>query len=297
MVWMRLENVGVEFPIYGRRMSSGRVRANVGGEISPDARSRASISALRQVSLDLKEGDRIGLIGGNGAGKTTLLRVMAGIYEPTAGSVTTRGTVVALLGGALGMDMELPGYENIMLRGRMLGLTRKEIMARMDDIMAFTELEDFLHLPMRTYSAGMRLRLAFAITTSVDADILLLDEAVGAGDDAFKAKAQARLNRFIERAGILVLATHSTALMTQFCDQALWLDHGEMKKRGPVNDVIAAYKQSGAPQSKVDREAERRRRWRRRRQREKAAKEAAKAEAAKQKVRADAGRTETESQK
>lgn len=273
MVWMRLRDVDIDFSIYAglkSRRGAGEMRANVGGAIGSDHRDRTSIHALRDITLDLREGDRLGLVGGNGAGKTTLLRVMAGVYEPTSGSVVTRGRVVALFSGSLGMDMELPGYENIMLRGQVLGLTRKQVLAKMDDIVAFTELEDYLHLPMRTYSAGMRMRLAFGVTTAVDADILLLDEGVGAGDDAFRAKAQARLNQFIERAGILVLATHSTSLMEQLCDRAIWLDHGEMRADGPTNEVIAAYRTT-QPAPPVHPRIARRTRWRRRRAREAAA--------------------------
>lgn len=273
MVWMRLRDVDVDFSIYAglkKRLAGTEVRANIGGVIGADHRDRTSVHALRNISLDLREGDRLGLVGGNGAGKTTLLRAMAGVYEPTAGSVVTRGRVVALFSGSLGMDMELPGYDNIMLRGQVLGLTRKQVQAKMDDIVAFTELEDYLHLPMRTYSAGMRMRLAFGVTTAVDADILLLDEGVGAGDDAFRAKAQARLNQFIERAGILVLATHSTSLMDQLCDRAIWLDHGEMRADGPTSEVIAAYRTTQPPPPIHPRIA-RRTRWRRRRAREAAA--------------------------
>ena len=259
MVWINLENVGVEFPIYGgtsRSLKNSLLRAGSGARVARDAGDRAVVKALRGISLELREGDRFGLIGGNGAGKTTLLRTMSGIYEPTRGSITTQGTIVPLFGGNLGMDQELPGYDNIDIRGRILGLSRKEILARIDDIAEFTELGNFLHLPVRTYSAGMRVRLAFAITTAVDADILLLDEGLGAGDSSFRKKAQARLNKFIARAGILVVASHSESLMRRFCDRGLWLDHGEVKAIGPLEDVLAAYREANQKPRDAEAEAE-----------------------------------------
>lgn len=247
MVHVQLDNVSVDFPIYSgasRSLKNSLVHVGTGGRVATDARSRKVVNALRDVSISLREGERVGLIGGNGAGKTTLLRVMAGVYEPTKGVCTSLGNVVPLFGGALGMDPELPGYENIIMRGQILGLSRKEILRRIDDIVEFTELEHFLYLPVRTYSAGMRVRLAFAITTSVDADILLLDEGVGAGDESFTYKARHRLDSFIARAGILVLASHSSALMRRFCDKALWMDHGEARVFGPIDDVLAQYRES-----------------------------------------------------
>ena len=245
MTLLRLENVNVEFPIYGsssRSLKQSLFSAGTGGRLALDASERTVVQALTNVSLELHDGDRLGLIGGNGAGKTTLLRVMSGIYEPTAGSVVTEGYVVPFFGGSLGIDMDLPGYDNIMLRGRILGFSRREIKRRAEEIAAFTDLHDFLHLPVRTYSAGMRVRLAFAISTSVDADILLFDEGLGVGDAAFMTKAQDRLMSFVERSGLLVLATHSEQLMNRICNKAIWLNRGEIAAFGPVDEVMHRYR-------------------------------------------------------
>lgn len=250
MTYMKLENVCVDFPIYGgtsRSLKNSLVHVGTGGRLATDAANRKVVNALQHITLDVREGDRIGLIGGNGAGKTTLLRVMAGIYEPTKGAYSRLGHIVPLFGGSLGMNLELPGVENIVQRGRVLGLSSKQIKSQIDEIIDFTELEHFIHLPMRTYSAGMRVRLAFAITTAVDADILLLDEGLGAGDEGFRAKAANRLAGFISRAGILVLATHSASLMRQFCDQGLWLDHGEARMRGDMTNVLLQYREHTNP--------------------------------------------------
>lgn len=247
MVYVNLDGVSVDFPIYGgtsRSLKTSLVHVGTGGRLATGAGDRKFVNALRNVSLNVREGDRVGLIGGNGAGKTTLLRVMAGIYEPTKGVRSSVGNIVPLFGGSLGMDLELPGYDNIVLRGRILGLSNKQIKNQIEDIADFAELDHFLYLPVRTYSAGMRVRLAFAITTAVEADILLLDEGVGAGDEAFRRKAEERVDKFIARAGLLVLASHSKSLMKRFCDKALWLDHGEAKAFGPIDDVLAQYRAS-----------------------------------------------------
>jgi ABC-2 type transport system ATP-binding protein len=251
MTFMKLDKVSVDFPIYGgtsRSLKNSLVHVGTGGRLATDAANRKVVNALRNVDLDVREGDRLGLVGGNGAGKTTLLRVMSGIYEPTKGIYSSRGHIVPLFGGTLGMNLELPGMDNIVQRGRVLGLSAKQIQSHIDDIVAFTELEHFIHLPMRTYSAGMRVRLAFAITTAVDADILLLDEGLGAGDESFRKKAAERLAGFVSRAGILILATHSASMMRQFCDQGLLLDHGEVKMRGPIADTLRQYRDAADPE-------------------------------------------------
>jgi len=182
----------VDFPIYGgksRSLKSTVLRAATGGSIAADAADRVVVRALDHVSFDLNEGDRVGLVGHNGSGKTTLLRVLAGVYEPVSGSISVRGRVASMLSITLGMDTDATGYENIFLRGTILGLRKREIARMVDEVCEFAELGDFIYMPMRTYSAGMVMRLMFAISTNVQADSLLMDGWLGAGDAEFTEKA------------------------------------------------------------------------------------------------------------
>ena len=245
MACIRLDHVSVSFPIYTAGSRSIRARlmaAGSSGRIATDAASRVLVRGLEDVSAEIVHGERVALVGRNGAGKTTMLRVMAGIYEPVAGTATVEGKVAPLFEVALGMDPESTGYENIVLRGLYLGLSKAEIRAKADEIAEFTELGSFLSLPLRTYSAGMQARLSFAVSTCIDPEILLLDEGIGAGDAAFLEKARKRLNAFVARAGILVLASHSDTLVRQLCTRALLLDQGRIVACGPVDEVLARYR-------------------------------------------------------
>jgi lipopolysaccharide transport system ATP-binding protein len=238
-----LQNVAVEFPIYnasGRSLKKQLMRATTGGRVSGES-GRVIVKALENVSLTLQHGDRVGLLGHNGAGKTTLLRVLAGVYEPTAGLVAVKGKVTALFDVALGLDQEATGYENIFLRGMVLGIHRKQLQSAIDDIAAFTELGDYLHMPIRTYSTGMALRLSFGISTAVHPDILLMDEYFAVGDESFMKKAEARLNDLIKRTGILVFASHSLELIRRLCNKALVMNAGQITAIGPVERMIASY--------------------------------------------------------
>lgn len=238
------DEVGVDFPIYstsGRSLKRSLLSLTTGGKIGLSDGDRVGVRALDGISFRLEAGDKLGVIGHNGAGKTTLLRVAAGVYEPTIGMTTTIGRVGGLYDLTLGMDMEATGYDNIRIRGMLLGLTRDEIDARTPDIAAFTELGDYLHLPIKTYSSGMLLRLGFAVTTSVDLDILLMDEWVSVGDQSFQAKSEARLKEMVGRTGILILTTHALPLIEQTCNKCLWLEHGRMKAFGEVGEVIEAF--------------------------------------------------------
>jgi ABC-2 type transport system ATP-binding protein len=167
---------------------------------------------------------------------------MSGIYEPTRGSARIKGKVAPVFDLGVGMDPEISGYENIMVRGLFLGLTRKQMQSRVDDIAEFSELGDYLSMPLRTYSTGMRVRLALGVVTSIDPQILLLDEGIGAVDAAFLAKARTRLNALVERSGMLVFASHSDEFLVDLCDTAIWLDHGEIRAHGPLREVLRQYK-------------------------------------------------------
>ena len=244
-----LEKVSVSFPVYSsatRSIKNRLINSATGGQIRSNAGAGAKhmtlVQALQDIDLKLDSGDRIGLVGHNGAGKTTLLRVLAGIFQPNEGQVIIEGTTVPLFDISLGMDPESNGYENILLRGIYLGLTRTQIKARMDEIADFTELGDFLDLPIRTYSAGMQMRLAFAVSTCVAPDILLLDEGIGAGDAAFIKKASERLKLFMEKVSIIVLSSHSEELISRICTKALLLEHGRVIGAGTTAEILEQYR-------------------------------------------------------
>jgi ABC-2 type transport system ATP-binding protein/lipopolysaccharide transport system ATP-binding protein len=210
--------------------------------LTVDGRSKVVVHTLRDVSFEINDGDRIGLIGRNGAGKSTLLRVLAGVYAPTAGTLELSGHIVPLLNLGVGIRDDSTGYENIRICGLLLGMKHEEITAKTQDIAEFTELGDYLSLPIYTYSAGMRTRLAFGIATAVDPDILLVDENVGAGDAAFIKKAETRMNQLMERSSIVVLATHSNEMIERDCNKAILLDQGRVIAYGPSAEVVSEYR-------------------------------------------------------
>lgn len=244
---IQLRDVTVEFPIYGgssRSLKKTLVHYGSGGRISQDASDRICVQALRDVDLDFEHGDRVALVGPNGAGKTTLLRVLAGIYEPTVGTVRQEGRIVPLFDASLGMDIEATGYENITLRGLLLGLDAQQIRDRTEEIAEFTELGEYLAMPARTYSSGMQLRLAFAISTCIDPEILLMDEWIGVGDARFLQKAEQRMNNVVDRSSIVVMASHAEDLVLRLCTKAVYLEGGHVRAFGPVDEVLTAYKQN-----------------------------------------------------
>lgn len=244
MAYIELKNVTLNLPIYdvqGRSLKKQVLRMGRRNRIAEGNDGVIVVRALDGVTLRFERGDRIGLIGPNGAGKSTLLRVMAGIYAPTAGTVTCEGKAVPLLDISLGMDENSTGMQNIRLRGLLLGMTNAEIRKKQDEIAAFSELGDYLDLPIRTYSSGMRVRLAFAVSTAVNAEILLLDEVMGVGDVSFKHKAEARLEDLHSRAEIVVLAAHSNTQIRKVCNKALWMERGRIRAFGPVKEVVAQY--------------------------------------------------------
>jgi lipopolysaccharide transport system ATP-binding protein len=225
--------VVVEFPIYGaksRSLKTTLLHAATGGRLGRDAGDRVVVRALNGLSFEFNEGDRVGIVGHNGSGKSTLLRVLVGTYEPVSGSVKTVGRIASMLSVTLGMDMEATGYENIYLRGAIMELNPQQIDSLVDEICDFSGLGEYIDMPMRTYSTGMAMRLAFAISTSVAADIILMDEWLSAGDASFSEKAQGRLARLLDQAKILVLATHDEGLIRSTCNKILQLDHGDLVK-------------------------------------------------------------------
>jgi ABC-type polysaccharide/polyol phosphate transport system ATPase subunit len=241
---LSLDNVSVSFPIYhggSRSLKKSLLFRGSGGQLASDASHRITVEALRNVSMEFRTGDRVALVGNNGAGKTTLLRVMAGIYEPVTGVVKSRGRISPMFDISLGIDGDISGYDNIRLRGLILGLPAREIEERMADIAEFTELGDYLDIPVRTYSSGMMTRLTFAVATCFSPEILLMDEWILAGDAGFLAKAQHRVEAFVEQAGILVLASHSTEICRRWCNKAVWMERGEVKMAADISAVLDSY--------------------------------------------------------
>ena len=227
------ENLVVEFPTYSsvhRSLKKAVLHATTGGKLAQDSRHRVTVRALDGVTFVMKAGDRVGLVGENGSGKTTLLRVLAGAYEPVAGELEIRGRVGSLLDISMGIDDEATGYENIVLRGVMMGLSPGQVRERMREIAEFTELGEYLEMPVRTYSAGMRVRLAFAVSTSVSADILLMDEWLSVGDAGFNEKASKRLESLVEKSSALVIASHSPQLIARLCNRGIRLHRGKLQE-------------------------------------------------------------------
>ena len=237
MISIDLRGVSVDFPIYGaesRSLKKRLLNRRIGSHVSYGARHLVTIHALRDVSLKIRHGERVGLVGANGAGKSTLLRAIAGVFEPTRGRVRVEGRVTALFSLNLGIEADATGMENIVLRGLAAGLTRREIDRQAEEIAEFTELGDYLDFPLFTYSDGMKARLAFAISTAAKPEILLMDEWIGAGDAAFIEKARARLDAMVGDAGILVLASHNRTLLRRVCNRVVTLDRGRVEAGAPL---------------------------------------------------------------
>lgn len=242
-----VNNLCLKYPIYGantRSMKRSFLEFAIGGKLKEvNGSSIVTVDALSDVTFNLDKGDRLGLIGHNGSGKSTLLKVLSGIYQPTVGSVEVIGSVSSLLSVGVGMQPNSTGYENIRTRCLLHGYTKNETQRVIADIEEFAELGNFLGMPVKIYSSGMNLRLAFGIATAVTPDILLLDEVVGAGDAHFMAKAKTRLNNLVDKSNILVLATHSNDLIQKFCNKAIWLEQGKVKYFGETKEAIERYTQ------------------------------------------------------
>ncbi|HBK07150.1 MAG TPA: ABC transporter ATP-binding protein [Acetobacteraceae bacterium] len=240
---IEVKNLSVLFPLYhgSSRSLKKMVVAAASGRLAQDQQQRVVVRALTDINVHLESGDRLGLVGSNGAGKTTLLRVLAGIYEPVLGSLRVRGSLNALLDPNLGMNMELTGRENILLRGLYNGLPRSALPRLEEDVAEFAELSDFLDLPVRIYSAGMVVRLGFALATAIKPQILLMDEWFLAGDAVFMEKARMRLEEMVRGADILVLSSHQNEIVRQWCSRVLWLDQGKVLADGPADEVLNRY--------------------------------------------------------
>ena len=226
-----LNNLSISFPIYswhGRSIKHELVNYAIGGIIGSKSNIPTCVNALSNISLEINSGDKLAIVGHNGSGKTTLLRAISKIYFPTNGNIRVNGTLHSLIDIMLGVNFEATGIENIYLRGLLMGLSKKQIKSYEDEIIEFSELDKFINLPIRMYSSGMALRLAFSIAMVVKSDILIMDEWLSVGDLEFKTKAQAKLKEVINRTKILVIATHDHGLVEQICNRKVHLEHGEL---------------------------------------------------------------------
>jgi lipopolysaccharide transport system ATP-binding protein len=217
------------------------VSAATGGVLTAQRGGHISIEALKNLDLEISAGDRLGIMGHNGSGKSTLLRLLSGIYEPSSGKIERSGSIASLVDISLGINAESTGRENIFLRGKLMGLSKKEIDEKIDEIIEFSELGDYINLPVRIYSSGMLLRLAFSVSTSITADILIMDEWLSVGDGAFAERASNRLRELVDSSEILVIASHTRSLIEETCNKVVWLEHGVIKKVGPVDEIVPQY--------------------------------------------------------
>jgi len=249
--FIRVDHASVTFAVYTDRSKSIRhsfIAPKVGALFRKGQHEALSlVDALRDVTFELNPGDRLALIGHNGSGKSTLLRMLAGVYAPTAGSIEWQGSRHTIFDLSLAANAEATGIENILALGLLQGRSRREIVAKLDEIITFSGLEEYVNLPVRTYSTGMALRLAFAVTTCWQPEILLIDEVMGAGDAEFLVKAHQRLNEMMAGAGIVVFASHALTGLRQFCNKGLVLHHGGVSFRGTVDEAVAYYEGLLAP--------------------------------------------------
>ncbi len=241
---IKLSDVSVEFPVFNsssRSLKNRVLSVATGGKIERRTDRTVVVRGLDKVSFTLKDGERLGLIGHNGSGKTTLLRVLSGIYMPTQGNALIEGHTISLINISLGIDPDATGRENIRLRCAMMGMSPQEILEKIDLISDFSGLGEFLDMPFRTYSSGMQLRLAFAASTSVNPEILIMDEWLSTGDEDFKERANERMRNLVDSTKILVLASHSRDLLEKNCNRILWMEHGRVKMDGEPTEVLQYY--------------------------------------------------------
>jgi lipopolysaccharide transport system ATP-binding protein len=244
MALINLQNVCVDIPIFnsqGRSLKKAVLGVATGGRIGLTESGKTMVRSLDGINLKIGPQERVGLVGHNGAGKSTLLRVLSRVYYPSAGVATIDGSIGSLIDISLGIDTEATGVENIYLRAAILGISKEKIKKEIDSIIEFTELGEFINMPVRTYSTGMHMRLAFAVSTMINPDVLLMDEWLSVGDEKFQGKAEKRLNSLIERSNILVIASHNRNLIEKCCTRVVWLEHGQIKMDGDPKEVAKAY--------------------------------------------------------
>ena len=244
MALISLSDVTVDYPLLGANSRSLRNRLLpplVGGSLKRSSDGHVTVRALDGVTLDIKDGERVALLGPNGSGKSTLLRVASGVFQPTEGKALLEGSTGSLIDITLGMNPEASGRDNLYLRGALIGLTRSDVEELLEGIIFFTGLGDFIDMPMRTYSSGMQMRLAFAISTVNRPEILLLDEWLSVGDELFREKAEERLTQVVDESKILVLASHSRVLVENLCSRGVWIESGHVREDGPINEVSHSY--------------------------------------------------------
>lgn len=248
MAFIELENVGLTFRVrqQGRFSLKEFVVAGRNRKQRPGA---IRVRALEGINLRIREGQRVGIIGHNGAGKSTLLKVLAGIYMPSEGRRVVEGNVSSLFDLALGFEPHATGRENIVYRGYLQGETPRSLRKKLEPISDFSELGDHLNMPVRYYSSGMMVRLAFSIATAIDPEILVVDEVLSAGDLAFQSKARQRMREMITKARLVVLVSHDLSSLAGLCDWLVWLDHGRIRATGPCDEIVDQYMQQSAPKA------------------------------------------------
>lgn len=244
MAYIKFNNASIDIPVFNtnsRSLKNKIIQVASIGKLGNDSSGHIIVKILKNLNFELKKGDKLGIIGPNGAGKSTLLRAITGVYPPTNGKVITQGNVASLIDISLGIDHEATGRENIFLRGALLGIMKAEMKEMIDEIIEFSDLNEFIDMPVRTYSSGMHLRLAFSVSTVIKPEILIMDEWLSVGDENFKNKADTRLAKLVNSTDILVIASHSYELIKKNCNRVIWLENGEIKMDGKPDDVCSAY--------------------------------------------------------
>ena len=244
MTAIALSHVNLDFPIYNasaRSLKSSFFNVATGGRLHAGHNGGVTARALEDITLSIKPGERVGLVGHNGSGKSSLLRLLNGVYRATEGNVEIKGDIGSLIDINLGVNPEATGLENIMMCGALLGISRETLVANLDAIVEFSELGNYIAMPVRTYSTGMHLRLMFSIATTITPEILLMDEWLSVGDEPFTVKAEDRLAKMVTASDILVFASHSRRMIQNICNRVIWLEHGKIRADGDVTEVCDAY--------------------------------------------------------